>query len=83
MDRSSDIEPENKAETAKFEKLFDSRSTADELQEKGILKGGSGRAKLRLMLMGLTGPPTDGLAGKKADLEKAMMEVRLPSPDFA
>ncbi len=39
VDRSEVIEPDNKQETAKFEKLFDSRPTADELVDKGILKG--------------------------------------------
>ncbi len=40
VDRSDDVEPDNKAEMAKFQKLFDSRSTPQELKDKGILKGG-------------------------------------------
>jgi hypothetical protein len=39
VDTSSDIEPENAAEKAKFEKLFESRPAPEELQDKGILKG--------------------------------------------
>jgi hypothetical protein len=39
VDTSSDIEPQNPAETAKLEKLFESRPAPEELQEKGILKG--------------------------------------------
>ena len=39
VDSSGVIEPDDQVEKAKFEKLFDSRPTADELQDKGILKG--------------------------------------------
>lgn len=42
VDRSDVIEPESRADVAKFEQLFDSRSSPSELQDKGILKGQHG-----------------------------------------
>ena len=82
VDRSGVIEPDDQAEKAKFEKLFDSRPTADELQDKGILKGKRGvfpalgsEISAVNSLQGLGGP-LDSLAGKRADLEKAMTEVK-------
>ncbi|AAW41889.1 hypothetical protein CNBB2080 [Cryptococcus deneoformans B-3501A] len=56
VDRSHDLSPKNEMDKAKFERLYERRGSADELQDKGILKGS----------------PGDVLAGKKADLEKAM-----------
>ncbi|XAO22642.1 hypothetical protein I312_101415 [Cryptococcus bacillisporus CA1280] len=56
VDRSHDLSPKNEMDKAKFEKLYKRRESADELQEKGILKGA----------------PGDVMAGKRADLEKAM-----------
>ncbi|OWZ67246.1 hypothetical protein AYX14_00316 [Cryptococcus neoformans] len=56
VDRSHDLSPKNEMDKAKFERLYERRGSADELQDKGILKGA----------------PGDVLAGKRADLEKAM-----------
>ncbi|OXB38825.1 hypothetical protein LQV05_004051 [Cryptococcus neoformans] len=56
VDRSHDLSPKNEIDKAKFERLYERRGSADELQDKGILKGA----------------PGDVLAGKRADLEKAM-----------
>lgn len=39
VDQSHDLEPQSPTDRAKFEKLFQGRSSADELQDKGILKG--------------------------------------------
>ena len=39
VDKSSDLEPQSTADRAKLDKLFADRASADELQEKGILKG--------------------------------------------
>ncbi|WVR05168.1 hypothetical protein IAU60_002180 [Kwoniella sp. DSM 27419] len=63
VDRRGDLSPTDEVGKAKFEKLFESRHTADELQDKGILKGA----------------PGDSLAGKRADLEKAMNKDHLES----
>jgi hypothetical protein len=41
VDQSHDLEPKSDADRAKLEKLFQDRSSADELQAQGILKGGS------------------------------------------
>ncbi|WVQ78394.1 hypothetical protein IAT38_000480 [Cryptococcus sp. DSM 104549] len=72
VDRSHDLSPTNEMEKAKFEKLFESRDSASELQDKGILKGA----------------PGDALAGKRAELEKAMHKdvldtsiAQRPSPE--
>ncbi|OWZ57377.1 hypothetical protein C356_01272 [Cryptococcus neoformans c45] len=56
VDRSHDLSPKNEIDKAKFERLYERRGSVDELQDKGILKGA----------------PGDVLAGKRADLEKAM-----------
>lgn len=77
VDRSADIEPQDEAEKAKFEKLFDSRPTPAELQDKGILKG---KFTYCIILRSLkvklvTGAPGDSLAGKRQDLEKSMLQV--------
>ncbi|OCF36580.1 hypothetical protein I316_01831 [Kwoniella heveanensis BCC8398] len=61
VDNRGDLSPTDEVGKAKFEKLFESRHTANELQEKGILKGA----------------PGDSLAGKRADLEKAMNKDHL------
>ncbi|KAK4683802.1 hypothetical protein P7C73_g6421, partial [Tremellales sp. Uapishka_1] len=61
VDESHDVDPKDKVGAAKIEKLFDSRPSAEELQDKGILKGA----------------PDDSLSGKKADLQKAMLEDKL------
>lgn len=39
IDKSSDLEPQSSADRAKLDKMFADRASADELQEKGILKG--------------------------------------------
>lgn len=78
VDRSHDLSPKNEMDKAKFEKLYKRRESADELQEKGILKG-----KIELMMKrlkfrsssSLLGAPGDVMAGKRADLEKAMNKV--------
>lgn len=41
VDQSHDLEPQSPTDRAKLEKLFQGRSSADELQGKGILKGTS------------------------------------------
>jgi hypothetical protein len=41
VDSSSDLEPQSPTDRAKLEKLFVRRSSANELKEKGILKGTS------------------------------------------
>ncbi|WWC89957.1 uncharacterized protein L201_004886 [Kwoniella dendrophila CBS 6074] len=61
VDNRGDLSPTDEVGKAKFEKLFESRHTANELQDKGILKGA----------------PGDSLAGKRADLEKAMHKDQL------
>ncbi|WVF72228.1 hypothetical protein IAT40_007040 [Kwoniella sp. CBS 6097] len=61
VDNRGDLSPTDEVGKAKFEKLFESRHSANELQEKGILKGA----------------PGDSLAGKRADLEKAMNKDHL------
>ncbi|WVQ98803.1 hypothetical protein IAU59_005934 [Kwoniella sp. CBS 9459] len=61
VDSRGDLSPTDEVGKAKFEKLFESRHSANELQEKGILKGA----------------PGDSLAGKRADLEKAMNKDQL------
>lgn len=42
VDQTHDLEPKSEADRAKLEKLFQERQSANELQDKGILKGGSG-----------------------------------------
>ncbi|WVW82997.1 hypothetical protein I302_105013 [Kwoniella bestiolae CBS 10118] len=61
VDNRGDLSPTDEVGKAKFEKLFESRHTANELKDKGILKGA----------------PGDSLAGKRADLEKAMHKDQL------
>ncbi|WWC69376.1 uncharacterized protein I206_103315 [Kwoniella pini CBS 10737] len=61
VDKRGDLSPTDEIGKAKFEKLFESRHTPAELQDKGILKGA----------------PGDSLAGKRADLEKAMHKDQL------
>ncbi|WWC61034.1 uncharacterized protein I303_103612 [Kwoniella dejecticola CBS 10117] len=61
VDNRGDLSPTDEVGKAKFEKLFESRHTPAELQDKGILKGA----------------PGDSLAGKRADLEKAMHKDQL------
>ncbi|KAK6902971.1 hypothetical protein L486_06426 [Kwoniella mangroviensis CBS 10435] len=61
VDNRGDLSPTDEVGKAKFEKLFESRHSADELKDKGILKGA----------------PGDSLAGKRADLEKAMHKDQL------
>nr|ODN87956.1 hypothetical protein L203_03160 [Cryptococcus depauperatus CBS 7841] len=72
VDRSHDLDPHSDEDKAKLEKLYQNRETAEGLQEKGILKG----------------KPGDALAGKKADLERAIHKDALdheiaqrPHPD--
>lgn len=79
VDQSHDLEPNSPTDRAKLETLFQGRSSADELQDKGILKGESGGcppgSTQRERETDETGQPGDALAGKKAELEKSMLEV--------
>jgi hypothetical protein len=88
VDQSSDLEPQSPTDRAKLEKLYNQRSTAENLKEKGILKGESGarRAADRDRAAGLygryegskvliPGAPGDSLAGKRAELERSMIGV--------
>lgn len=52
VDQTHDLEPKSDADRAKLEKLFQERQTADELKDKGILKG---RSDPLLALGGRTG----------------------------
>nr|XP_031862657.1 uncharacterized protein CI109_001668 [Kwoniella shandongensis]KAA5529729.1 hypothetical protein CI109_001668 [Kwoniella shandongensis] len=68
VDTRGDLSPTDEVGKAKFEKLFEQRAAADELQEKG--------------------KPGDALAGKKAELQKAITKDALdkeiaqrPPPD--
>lgn len=75
VDRSHDLSPKNEMDRAKFERLYERRGSADELQDKGILKGTIEPEIKGFRLICLLGSPGDVLAGKKADLEKAMNMV--------
>ena len=83
VDQSHDLEPNSPTDRAKLETLFQGRTSADELQDKGILKGESGgralvsrqRERERERETDEIGQPGDALAGKKAELEKSMLEV--------
>lgn len=83
VDQTHDLEPKSDADRAKLEKLFQERQTAEELKDKGILKGKSATSKcFGPMAVGWEadmsiGQPGDALAGKKAELEKSMLEVSL------
>lgn len=81
VDQSHDLEPNSPTDRAKLETLFQGRSSADELQDKGILKGESGGwvlgSRQRERETDEIGQPGDALAGKKAELEKSMLEVSL------
>lgn len=44
VDNSGDLSPTSEKDRAKLEKLWEARPSADELQEKGILKGGFPRS---------------------------------------
>ena len=72
VDSTDDIVPDSTGDKAKFEKLFDSRPDPSDLQEKGILKG---KDLLQGMSAEHVGAPDDSLAGKRAELEKFMLEV--------
>ncbi|ORX39975.1 hypothetical protein BD324DRAFT_615741 [Kockovaella imperatae] len=61
VDKSSDLEPEKPADRQELQKLLQRRPTAEELKRQGILKG----------------DPGDSLAGKRADLERSMLEDKL------
>jgi hypothetical protein len=76
IDRAHDLSPTSEVDKEKLDKLFASRANAAELQGKGILKGESWD-RLQSWPASLTriGAPGDSLAGKRAELEKHMLEV--------
>ncbi|KAL7425093.1 hypothetical protein Q5752_000781 [Cryptotrichosporon argae] len=61
VDTTGDLSPTNEKDKEKLEALFGSRASAAELQNRNILKG----------------DPNDALAGKRADLQKSMLENKL------